>query len=180
MKKNISALVDGELDVGETITTVRALRGCGELRAEWANYHRIGTALRGEPDVRIDVVASVMSALETEPTILAPRPRTGLDHSTEAPGRGSKAHPMLAIAASAAGVALVVWVVLTLDGGAGDESSAKLAASAPPVVAIAKSTLPVAPRLQEYLVAHQVYSPGGAIVGGARNIHTVSATGEAR
>jgi hypothetical protein len=36
------------------------------------------------------------------------------------------------------------------------------------------------PRLQEYLVAHQAYAPGGTMVGGARNIRTVAASGEGR
>jgi len=55
-------------------------------------------------------------------------------------------------------------------GGAPGLASAKPAL----VVAQAQST----PRLQEYLVAHQAYAPGGAMVGGARNIRTVAASGE--
>jgi hypothetical protein len=45
-----------------------------------------------------------------------------------------------------------------------------------PALAQSQST----PRLQEYLLAHQAYAPGGAMVGGARNIRTVAASGEGR
>jgi sigma-E factor negative regulatory protein RseA len=88
--------------------------------------------------------------------------------------------PVLALAASAAGVAVVAWLALAP---AGDGA---------PAVAVATATTPVAPqeavsaqsrstpRLQEYLLAHQAYAPGGAIVGGARNIRTVAASGEGR
>ena len=47
---------------------------------------------------------------------------------------------------------------------------------AAPMVANSQST----PRLQEYLVAHQAYAPSGAMVGGARNIRSVAASGEGR
>jgi hypothetical protein len=40
--------------------------------------------------------------------------------------------------------------------------------------------VPSTPRLQEYLVAHQAYSPAGPMVGGARNIRTVAVAGEGR
>ena len=52
------------------------------------------------------------------------------------------------------------------------------------LASVRQATVPVqaqsTPRLQEYLVAHQAYAPGGAMIGGARNIRTVAASGDAR
>jgi len=183
MKMHVSALVDGELDVGDVASTVHALRGCGELRAEWCAYYRIGAALRGEREISTDVVARVMASLELEPTVLAPKAQV-------LPGRldglRSVARPMLALAASGAGVAVVAWLTLTSEGAAngnGGINTVNLAGGRPALVlTTAKPATPS--RLQDYVLAHQVYAPGAAIVGGAvggaRNIHTVSASSEHR
>jgi sigma-E factor negative regulatory protein RseA len=123
--------------------------------------------LRGERGLDIDIAARVMSALELEPTVMAPAPRRALEWR----------RPALALAASAAGVAVVGWLALAPGGEAGSIDAAGLAApKSGPVVASTQST----PRLQEYLVAHQAYAPGGAMVGGARNIRTVAAVGAGR
>jgi hypothetical protein len=80
------------------------------------------------------------------------------------------------LAASAAGVALVAWLALAPGSDGVPARQAVAAKPGPVVVANSQST----PRLQEYLVAHQAYAPGGAMVGGARNIRTVAASGEGR
>jgi len=169
MKTRISALMDGELEDHEVAETLRALRRSPELRREWCDCQLIGAALRRERGLGLDVVARVMSAIDLEPTVMAP-----------APGRTRKwQRPALALAASAAGVALVAWLALAPVGvGDGVPSGASGLAGAKqgPVVAQSQST----PRLQEYLLAHQAYAPGGALVGGARNIRTVAASGEGR
>jgi sigma-E factor negative regulatory protein RseA len=167
MKTRISALMDGELETHEIADTLRALRREPELRREWCDGELIGAALRGERGLDIDVAARVMSALELEPTVMAPAPRRTLEWR----------RPALALAASAAGVAVVGWLALASGGDAVSIDAASLAATkAGPAMAQMQST----PRLQEYLVAHQAYAPGGAMVGGARNIRTVAAVGEGR
>lgn len=167
MKTRISALMDGELEQHEVVETLLALRRSDELRSEWRDGHLIGAALRGEPGLDLDVTARVMSALDLEPTVMAPAPR-------RAP---AWQRPVLALAASAAGVAVVAWLALApgadgLPAGAGGLAAAKPG----PVVAQIQST----PRLQEYLVAHQAYAPGGVIGGAARNIRTVAVAGDGR
>jgi sigma-E factor negative regulatory protein RseA len=171
MKTRISALMDGELEQHEVVETLRALRRSDELRTEWRDGHLIGAALRGERRLDLDVTARVMSAIDLEPTVMAPKPGRMADWR----------RPALALAASAAGVAVVAWLALTPDGSglpAGLPAGAGgLAAARPgPVVAQTQST----PRLQEYLVAHQAYAPGGVIGGAARNIRTVAASGDGR
>ncbi|MCX7167740.1 MAG: sigma-E factor negative regulatory protein [Rhodocyclales bacterium] len=167
MKTRISALMDGELEDHEIAETLRALRRSDELRSQWCDCQLIGAALRGEHRLDIDVAARVMSAIDLEPTVMAPKPG-------RMPGWQ---RPALALAASAAGVVVVAWLALVPGGEGAPAGAARLAGTKPgPVPAQSQST----PRLQEYLLAHQAYAPGGAIVGGARNIRTVAASGEGR
>jgi len=167
MKTRISALMDGELEDHEIAETLRVLRRSPELRSEWCDCQLIGDALRGERGLDIDVTARVMSAIDLEPTVMAPAQRRVLEWQ----------RPALALAASAAGVAVVAWLALAPGGAGAPAGSTGLAgAKQGSVVAQSQST----PRLQEYLVAHQAYAPGGGMVGGARNIRTVAASGEGR
>jgi sigma-E factor negative regulatory protein RseA len=168
MKTRISALIDGELEDHEIAGTLRALRASEELRAEWRECHLLGAALRGERELDIDVVARVMSALDPEPTVMAPAPRR----------MPAWQRPAMALAASAAGVAVVAWLALAPVGDQGVPAQVAGLAAARQSPSVAKS--PSTPRLQEYLLAHQAYAPGGAVVGGARNIRTVAASGEGR
>ncbi len=167
MKTRISALMDGELEQHEVVETLQALRRNDTLRTEWRDGQLIGAALRGERGLDLDVTARVMSALEAEPTVMAP-----------APGRAPAwQRPLLALAASAAGVAVVAWLALAPDGSGLPAATGGIAVTKPgPVVAQAQST----PRLQEYLVAHQAHAPGVVIGGAARNIRTVAANGDGR
>jgi sigma-E factor negative regulatory protein RseA len=167
MKTRISALMDGELEQHEVAETLQALRRSDALRSEWGAGHLIGAALRGERGLDLDVTARVMSALEAEPTVIAPASR-------RAP---AWQRPLLALAASAAGVAVVAWLALAPDGKLATPAAGGLASVNPvQVAAQAQST----PRLQEYLVAHQAHAPGGVIGGAARNIRTVAANGDGR
>ncbi len=167
MKTRISALVDGELEDHETRDTLDALRRDEDLRRQWSDAQLLGEALREEGRLDFDITAQVMAALEQEPTVLAPKPAAAPD----------RRRPALALAASAAGIALVAW--LGLGPTAEPTSGASLAQAPNKASAVAIAT-PSTPRLQEYLVAHQAYSPAGSMVGAARNIRTVAASGEGR
>lgn len=168
MKTRISALMDGELEDHELAETLRALRKSEELRDHWCDCQLIGAALRDERELGINIVSRVMAALEVEPTVMAPVKRSRLDWQ----------RPALALAASMAGVALVVW--LALAPGEDGKAEFRELAAAKPAAAMVRSQEHSTPRLQEYLVAHQAYAPAGAMVGGARNIHTVAGSGEGR
>lgn len=171
MKTRISALMDGELEQHEVAETLQALRRSDELRTEWRDGHLIGAALRGERGLDIDVASRVMSAIELEPTVMAPAPRRTLEWQ----------RPALALAASAAGVAVVAWLALAPSGDTAPARQLALATAKPgPAAGSMPASSQSTPRLQEYLVAHQAYAPGGPMVGGARNIRTVAASGEGR
>lgn len=159
--------MDGELEDHEVGDTLRALRREPGLRDDWSDYQLVGAALRREHGLEIDVAARVMSALELEPTVLAPVSR-----------RRDWQRPALALAASAAGVAVVAWLGLGSVGAPMGNGASGLAAKAPSVTL---AQAPSTPRIQEYLVAHQAYAPGGAITGGARNnIRTVAMAEQGR
>ena len=168
MKTRISALMDGELESHEIADALRELHRCEALRSQWSDSQLIGAALRGEQGLGVDVTARVMSAIDLEPTVMAPKPRRMPEWQ----------RPAFALAASAAGVAVVAWLALAPGADRGLAGTAALAGTKAEsaVVAQVRST----PRLQEYLVAHQAHAPGGGIIGGARNIRTVAASGEAR
>ncbi len=170
MKTRISALVDGELERHEAGEILDALRGSPELRRQWSEARLVGEALRDESHLDFDITARVMSALEQEPTVLAP----------QATARRDRSRPALALAASAAGIALVAWLGLGPMADTAPSASLALApARTVPASTVAPATAST-PRLQEYLVAHQAYSPAGPMVGAARNIRTVAVASEGR
>ena len=169
----ISALYDGELEEQEVRAAIRLSLDDTD---SWRIYGLIGDGLRGESvDVR-DLTASVMSRLGEEPVVLAPR------KLKVAP----RHHPLWALAASVAGVAVVGWVALT---GTPQSSSPAL-----PLAAIEKEKLmtranavPPAPTLaqaqpagsvpgdlHEYLLAHHAQGASSRLGDSTRQIRTVS------
>jgi len=173
MKTRISALMDGDLESHEIKETLHVLRDTGALHTEFAAYQVIGDALRGELNLDMDVSARVMAAIEREPAVVLLASRRALHWQ----------RPALALAASAAGVALVAWVALTPV--AGSDSPGMVAGTVAKGNAVSGEVVAVNDpasrlRMQEYLVAHQVYAPGGAIAGSANPVRAVSITYEGR
>ncbi|MES2237426.1 MAG: sigma-E factor negative regulatory protein [Pseudomonadota bacterium] len=189
MKTRISALMDGEFEADEASGAVATLSRDKEQKNIWGLYHVMGDAMRHEPDLTIDVSRRVMAALSLEPTILSPRPQRSASRWQR---------PVMALAASAAGVAVVAWVALApVQLPVGSLIAANQSIISPAVPSLAVMISPAtrnkvvtsrvssapalstvadvkqAARLQEYLVAHQAYE-GGALVDGANHIRTVS------
>jgi sigma-E factor negative regulatory protein RseA len=152
MKDQLSALIDGELDVASAEHVIKAAKVGGELRSCWAHYHLIGDAIRGdighnEAHTSHDFSARVMGALENEPIIFAPN--TNINTSTgnvDGVSKASRGNSRAwSIAASVAAVMFVGVMVLQLN------QTEELAP-----VEIAQS-VPT-----EYLQAHQAAAPNGA------------------
>ncbi|MFA6313120.1 MAG: sigma-E factor negative regulatory protein [Sterolibacterium sp.] len=158
MKIELSSMVDNELDTDDQHALLVVLHSDGNMRASWDSYMLLGDALRGSPELATDLTASVMNALRNEATILAVPKRQA------AGGFRSVA----ALAASLAGVAFVGWLALSPP-----TSQVSMAPSAktpsPPIASTSA-------RMQEYLMAHQAYSPSSRIQGGASYIRTVSSS----
>ena len=173
MKMQISSLMDGELDAHEAADVLRALSRDTDQQNDWHLYHLIGDALRQEPCLAMDIAARVTNLLALEPTVLAP--------VRASRNRPRWQRPLMAAAATAAGVAVVAWVALVPVAESGHPA---IASANPPVAAtnvvIAANVSPVADDqsayLQEYLVAHQAYAPSGSLIGGSNHIRTVAAS----
>ena len=158
MNERISMLMDGEVDESQLTRNLVLLRSDTSVRRTWDTYHLIGDALRGH--LAPALAARVSERLAAEPTVLAPRRR--------APG-GRIARRAFSLAASAAGVALVAWLALP----ALEPAPQQLAASAPTPAAVTAVT-PVAVGVENYLFAHQSFSPAGAMQGVAPYVRTVA------
>ena len=182
MKSKISALMDGELEIHEAAPSLDALRNDPAMRDAWRSYHLIGDALRDTRPLSDGFTGRVAAELAKEPTVIAPMRR--------APSADRLRHRrLLAVAASVAAAAMVsaVWFMLQDDAGVAPQIAqaprqvptakqtevAQAGRSAPSAVAV------VAPPVSadEYLYAHQGYSPRNSLQGVAPYVRTVSGEG---
>jgi sigma-E factor negative regulatory protein RseA len=154
--EEVSLLVDGELDADRVERVCRGLRAPVAVET-WVCYHVIGDALRGQVKPIHGFAARFSAKLETEPTVLAPRPRP------------APAAVALAVAATAAAVGVVGWIALTTMPAPTDQIATAQQASA---VRPADARRPV---VNEYLLAHQEYSPTTAIQGVRPYLRAVAA-----
>ncbi len=180
--ESLSALMDGELDEREAQRELVRLKQDAAMRERWDAFHLVGDALRGELGRSATLSASLTDAfasrLAAEPTVLAPRRST----------RSAKriATYALSAAATVSAAALVAWVALAPNGMADlnallDPASKVNVAGgaagpvgAPPTAPIA--SVSVDGSMNEYLLAHQGFSPSAALQGLAPYIRTVSVT----
>jgi sigma-E factor negative regulatory protein RseA len=161
MRDRISQLMDGELDRQDRDAALRELRGDGEAREAWRTYHLISDAMRDTPLLSEGFAARLARRLAEEPTVLAPAHRPSL--------------PRLAWAAAAslAAVALVGWLAF-----APQQEPAPQVAQAPKPArpAVVVRALPKA--ANDYLLAHQGFSPRVYLQGMAPYVRTVSEPSE--
>jgi sigma-E factor negative regulatory protein RseA len=165
MKEKISAFMDGELEQHASRDALGALASSGEAREAWAAYHLIGDAMRGTRPLHQDFAARLSWRLAEEPTVLAPR---------RLPAAPRKWVAASAIAASVAAVAFVGWVaVMPQPSSIQPVQVAK--APAPAAPAVAKPVIvPLPTATNDYLLAHQGFSPRVSLQGMAPYVRTVS------
>ena len=160
--ERISAFMDGEVGDHEVAAQLASLKQDPALRETWETYHLIGDAMRGDAGVTPGFMNRFSAALAREATVLAPR----------TPVR-SRSIPRIALplAASFGGVALVAW--LALSGNPFMPREDKLAASVvPPSAQVAVK--PANGAVNDYLLAHQQFSPSTTMQGVASYVRTVS------
>lgn len=158
MKHDISALMDGELFEDEAEALLDKMKKNPLAQPEWHAYHLIGDALRQPDHVCKDISASFRERLQAEPTVFAPRRRVAQKARYFA----------LSAAASVMALALVVWLSVQ----AGIEPAPQVAA-----VQAQNSIRPASfssNSINDYVMAHQEYSPSTEVQGVASYIHTVS------
>lgn len=147
MNEQISALMDGELNLGNHPHLYAELRKNGESAKCWATWHLIGDAMRGDAMAQSGLHARIMRQLESEPAIVAPRRRAILEVF-----RSSHAVPM---SAGAAAVAFVGWMVWQSQGGIALQPE-------PAKPSLAKNTMP-SEVLKGYMLAHHEYAPSNGM-----------------
>lgn len=167
--EQISVLMDGELEDREAEREIARIRAEAALRERWDEFHLISDALRGEPLLSPRFNASLAQRLAAEPTILAPQRRT--------PRAARMTTYAMSAAASVSAAALVAWVAL------GPVDDDQVVARAPLTkgeeilpVAVQLPNVPSDGRMNEYLLAHEGFSPSTALQGVAPYIRTVSST----
>ena len=161
--ERISAFMDGELEDHEAASQVRRLEEDPDLRSAWETYHLIGDAMRGEAEYSSGLVVKISARLAAEPTILAPRPRIQFRNVRRV---------ALSAAASIGGVALVIWLALFDSPFAPQQNLA--VNQAPPGAQTQLAAAPANGAVNDYLLAHQQFSPSTAMQGVASYIRTVS------
>jgi sigma-E factor negative regulatory protein RseA len=157
MKENLSAWMDGELDDQQAHQLPQQLKRDAELRGNWDCYHLIGDALRGMQGP--DLCAKICARLEAEPTVLAPQRRSTAERLRWV---------ALSVAASIAAVTFVGWIALS----GVQQGSAQIAAM--PAAEVKQVAVPAGEVANDYLLAHQRYSPSNAMQGVASYVRTVS------
>jgi sigma-E factor negative regulatory protein RseA len=164
MKAKISALMDGELEWHESAGPLDALKSDDEARDAWGAYHLIGDAMRDTRMLSGGFSARVAARLAEEPIVMAP---ARLVRRLERPR-----WQLLSAAASLAAVAMVTSAWHLLQDGA---------APAPQIAQVAPAAAQVAPpeSANDYIYAHQGYSPRNSLQGVAPYVRMVSSESRA-
>ena len=171
MKQKISEWMDGELEGPDAERMLPALREEGEARQAWRTYHLIGDALRDTQLLSPRFGERIAASLAQEPTVLAPA-------ATPAVRSWRRYLMPAATAAAAAGFVGAVAFMMPLQ----EPSVApQLAAQTPPratpaavVTEPAPASVPLPVATDDYLLAHQGYSPRNRLQGVAPYVRTVS------
>jgi sigma-E factor negative regulatory protein RseA len=174
MKSRISALMDGELERHESAPPLDSLKGDGEARDAWRAYHLIGDAMRDTHLLSDGFASRVAAKLAGEPTVMAP---SRLAQAAERPR-----WRLLSAAASLAAVALVGWVAFGIQGDAPQVAQAlQQSVAAKEVAQAATPAAQVLPpdSANDYLYAHQGYSPRNSLQGMAPYVRMVSSESRA-
>ena len=155
--EEVSLLMDGELDADGAERACHGLREVASVQT-WVCYHVIGDCLRGDRVPIWGISKRLAARLAAEPTVLAP-----------SRARPTAAAVALAMAATVAAVGVVGWVALTTM------------PLPPSTIATAQRAADVRaadlrrPVVNEYLLAHQEYSPTTAIQGVRPYLRAVTA-----
>jgi sigma-E factor negative regulatory protein RseA len=157
MKQEISALMDGELFEDQADAFLDKLKRNPEAQQDWEHYHLIGDALRQPDHICKSFEKSFHERLLAEPTVIAPYNRTSQRVRNFA----------LSAVASVMALALVAWLSLQV----GSEP-------APQVASVQQNNIssvrPVSSQADDYLLAHQEFSPSADVHGAASYIHAVA------
>jgi len=158
MKQKISVLMDGELFEDEAENLLDHIKEGSDVHMDWEVYHLIGDVLRQPEHIHCGLSAKVRERMRDEPTVLAPR------------GRAVKQKVRtfaLSAAASLSAVGVVAWMSLQIS----PEAAPRMAMQQ---TALRPVSMQIRPDSNDYLIAHQEFSPSTDMNGSASYIRTVS------
>jgi sigma-E factor negative regulatory protein RseA len=159
MKERISAWMDGELGERAAGEAMESLRRESEASEAWRAYHLISDALRDRRGLAVGCAARVRERLAAEPTVLAPRRLAPRPVQRFA----------LAAAASIAAVAFVGWVAFSPQ-----PQEVQIAKQEPKTAQSGPVAVPLSSAANDYLLAHQGFSPRVSLQGMAPYVRTVA------
>ncbi|MDP5240858.1 sigma-E factor negative regulatory protein [Uliginosibacterium sp. 31-16] len=165
--EQLSGWMDGEASAAEAEQIVKNLAGHGGSREACKLYWLVGDCLRGDFPRGNDLCDRVMTALETEPTVLAP-----IVHKAE-----QKRGRWMSLAAAVAGMAVAAWMGLGLWTPPFQDEAMGLARQRgiqDQPLAAAVSPAEILPDDRSYLMAHQASAVGVPMAGVAQYIRTVN------
>lgn len=158
MKQDISVLMDGELFEDEAESLLGRIKSDSTVRKNWAVYHLIGDVLRQPEHIHCDLSAKVRERLQDEPTVLAPRGRAVTQRMRTI---------ALSAAASLSAVGVVAWMSLQISPEVAPQMAMQQTALRP-------ASMQIRTNSNDYLIAHQEFSPSTDMNGSASYIRTVS------
>ncbi|HEU4353359.1 MAG TPA: sigma-E factor negative regulatory protein [Burkholderiales bacterium] len=166
MTEKLSALMDGELDDKSAAEVIQALGSDREAVRAWRTYQLISDAMRENRVLTAHFDARLAGRLAAEPTVLAPA-------ALQEPSRAqSRTWFALSAAASLAGIALVGWMALA------PQPQSIPAPTPAPVAQLQPETkpniVPLPTTANDYLLAHQGFSPRISLQGMAPYARTVA------
>ena len=167
--EKISQLMDGELEGRDCRVQLDRLKQDAALAKSWATYHLIRDVLRDEACMNMGLARRVHQRLEKEPTVIAPHTRLV----------ARVARYTLPMAATVAGIALVGWLALSFrpqieSVGFMTAQAPQAAIQAQPPKPVERTVLSANGQMNDYLFAHQEFSPSSDLQGLAPYIRTVS------
>lgn len=166
MNERLSDWVDGELDDEDSASVLRSVMRHQDEREVCEIFWLIGDALRDSSQPMLtDLAGRVMSSLEAEPTVLAPKPQL--------PARSPVVERWLPAAAAVAGVAVAAWMSLSLLDPSREEARPAVAMAQPVAVPASAPAEFALSGEQAYYMAHQASAVGAPMAGVAQYIRTV-------
>ena len=166
----ISALMDGELDETAAGAAIEAVQREGEAGEAWRTYHLIRDAMTDTRVLSDGFDARMAGRLAAEPTVLAPPARRRAVAKPEA----RRWLPMAAAASAA--FALVGWMAFAPQPAVAPQQQVAVAPKAVerPKEPARVALTPIPVSANDYLLAHQGFSPRVSLQGMAPYVRSVS------
>lgn len=162
MKQKISEFMDGELQELDASELFEVIKKDEVATHEWAVYHLIGDVMRQPELANSTINYAVKERLKSEPAILSPQ-RKSKQSGWQTWG--------VSMAATVSALGVVAWMSMQLGTGKTPQSFAELHSVKPAQISSESN---------DYVMAHQEFSYGPDMSGGAYYVRTVAHVADGR